>query len=680
MNYPKTRKDKISDIIFEKEVKDPYRWMEDENSKELREWVEDQNNFTDKYISKIPFFNKIENRLKKIWNYPSESIPIEKDNILYFFYNDGSKNQPILKSKTENSVKDKTVVDPNLFSKDGSKSIGELYFSNDNKYLGYTINDSGSDWQSIRVVILKNGSLINDSLEGVKFSGVEWFNNGFFYKRYLDIEASNRLSKENLNSKIYYHKLGDKQAKDTFIETPFKSKYISPWISVSEDKKMMFLYGSKGTYGNSLYYKNLNSGKNDWSCLIKDYESDIQVIKKIKNHIFVLTDRNSPYKRLVKISLEKLDEVNWITLIEGKEDEVLKEIKITGNKIFAHFYKDVLSSWKIYDLKGKFLEVLDFSGKGIIQGFNGDLDSKFTYFSFNNLITPHTIFKYDIKKNKSKIYKSSKIKFDSDKYIIKQNFYTSKDGTKIPIFLCHKKDLKLDGKRPTLLYGYGGFNISIEPFFNKSNIVLLENDGVYAIANIRGGGEYGERWHKEGMLEKKQNVFDDFIYGAKYLINNKITSQNFLGIHGHSNGGLLIGAVLNQRPELFRVAFPQVGVMDMIRYEKFTIGHAWNVEYGTIENKDHFYNIYKYSPLHNIDLTKNYPSILIYTADHDDRVVPAHSYKYAATLQSIKKKNHPVLIRVGKNVGHGFGKPINKMIKENAEMWAYFFFEIGLSY
>ena len=680
MNYPETKKDNISEIIFGKRIRDPFRWMEDEYSDETIKWVNQQNDLTDKYFNKIPFLKKIEDRLKNIWNHPSESIPIVKKDILYYFYNDGFKNQSILRSKSKNTLQTSTIIDPNLLSSDGSKSIGGLYFSNDDRYLGYTVNNSGSDWQEIKILRLEDQFLFKDSLKRVKFSGIEWYQNGFFYKRYPDTKTNKILSEKNFNSRIFYHTLGNKQDRDILVKTPFKSEYISPWVSVTEDEEVLFLYGYSGTYGNSLYYKNTNSKNNNWICLIEDYNSDSRVIRKIKNHVFIITDRYSPYKKLIKVSLDKLSEEDWITLIEGEENEVLKEIKIIGNKVFAHFYKDVISSWKIFNLEGEFIEEVKFPGKGIVNGFDGILSSKDTYYSFNNLITPHTIYKYDIEKNKSEIYKTSKIEFDSNNYILKQEFYKSKDGTKIPIFICHKKGLAMDGKRPTLLYGYGGFNISIEPYFNKSNTILFENNGVYAIANIRGGGEYGEKWHREGMLEKKQNVFDDFIHAAEYLINSGVTSKDYLGIQGQSNGGLLIGAVLNQRADLFKVAFPEVGVMDMIRYEKFTIGHAWNVEYGSIKEKKHFENIFKYSPLHNIDSLIDYPSMLIYTADHDDRVVPAHSFKYAASIQDLQNLKNPVLIRIGVNVGHGFGKPTKKIIRENAERWAYFFYEMGVLY
>lgn len=675
MTYPKTRKSNIKDFIFDEKIQDPYRWLENESSQETKNWIKAQNTLTDNYFSGIPFLEKIENKLKSIWNFPTQSLPITKDNILYYYHNDGSQNQAILKSKI-NGKEDRIIIDPNKLSSDGSLSIGGLYFSNDHKYLGYTTNKSGSDWQHINVIRLKDRTLIKDSLAGVKFSGIEWFNSGFYYKRYPEVKPDKILSNKNLDSKVYYHSLGTKQGNDILIETPFNSNEISPYIKVSKDEKILFLYGYKGTYGNSLYYRYANKKK--WICLINDFTSEIEVIDKINNHIYLLTDRNSPFKKLIKINLEKPDNLEWITIIEGTKNEVLKEIKITGGRVFAHFYKDVTSLWKVFNLKGKLINEITSPGKGIMDGFEGEMNSKFTFFSFNNLVTPTTIYKYNIATNKSEIYWTSKIPFESEKYILKQEFYASADGTKIPIFICHKKDLKMDGKRPTLLYGYGGFNISIEPYFNKSNIILLENNGVYAIANIRGGGEYGQQWHQDGMLEKKQNVFDDFISAANYLVKSKITSSNYLAIQGQSNGGLLIGSVLNQQPDLFRVAFPYVGVMDMIRYEIFTIGHAWSVEYGSIKSKKHFNNIYKYSPIHNIDPEKVYPSILVYTADHDDRVVPAHSFKYAASLQALENLKYPALIRIGLNVGHGFGKPTNIIIKEDAEKWAYLFHEMNI--
>ena len=680
MKYPKTNKENIIDIYHNKKINDPYRWLENDYSEETQSWVKEQNKFTDAYLSQIPFKNKIKKKLMSIWNYPIESMPIIKNEVQFYYHNNGLQNQSILYEKNKNKKIDSVVIDPNKLSKDGSKALGGIYFSNDTKYLGYSLNISGSDWQELNIIKLEDGSIISDDLKWVKFSGMEWFKEGFFYKKYPEKTEENILKGVNRNSKIYYHKLKTHQREDLEVETLFDSEYISPWVSVSEDEELMFLYGSKGTYGNSLYFNKTSLNNTEWFPLVKDFKSEISLVRKIKNNLFLLSDRNNSYNQLIKVSIEKYEESNWEIIVDGSSDEVLKEIQITGNKIFAHFYKDVYSLWKVFNLDGKFLYNIDSPGLGIINGFNGDFSAKKTYYTFNSLINPSTIYEYDIVANTSKIYKESKSAFNSEKYVMKQEFYKSKDGTLIPMFICHKKGLQMDGKRPTLLYGYGGFNISIEPYFNKSNSILYDNDGVYVIANIRGGGEYGEKWHKSGMLENKQNVFDDFIYAAKYLIKKNITSPNFLGIQGQSNGGLLIGAVINQNPDLFRVAFPEVGVMDMLRYEKFTIGYAWNVEYGSIEDQNSFKNIIKYSPLHNVDTNVTYPSMLIYTADHDDRVVPAHSFKYAATIQNLKTNKNPSLIRIGINNGHGFGKPTKTIINEHAEKWAYFFYEMGLKY
>lgn len=680
MKYPKTNKQNVIDIYHGKEINDPYRWLEDDYSEDTKSWVAKQNKYTDEYLNRIPFKNKIEKKLMSNWNYPTESMPIIKNEVEYYYGNNGLQNQAILYKRNKNQKISTVLIDPNKLSVDGSKALGGVYFSNDNNYLGYSLNISGSDWQELKIMKLEDGSLITDKIKWVKFSGMEWFKDGFFYKKYPETTEGKKLTEINKNSKIFYHKLKTSQKEDIEVKTLFDSENISPWLSISEDEELMFLYGSKGTYGNSLYFKKASLDKSKWFPLVKDFKSEISLVRKIKNSLYVISDRNNPFNQLIKISIDNYDESDWEIIIDGSSEEVLKEIQITGDKIFAHFYKDVYSLWKVFNLNGEYLYKIDAPELGIINGFNGDLSHKKTYYTFNNLITPSTIYEYDITSNTSKIYRESKSTFNTENYVMRQEFYKSKDGTLIPMFICHKKGLHMDGKRPTLLYGYGGFNISIEPYFNKSNSILYDNNGVYVIANIRGGGEYGEKWHKSGILEKKQNVFDDFIYAAKYLINRNITSPKFLGIQGQSNGGLLIGAVINQSPDLFKVAFPEVGVMDMLRYEKFTIGYAWSVEYGSIEDKDSFENIIKYSPLHNIDSTVTYPSMLIYTADHDDRVVPAHSFKYAAKVQSLENNKNPSLIRIGMNNGHGFGKPTIKIIKEHAEKWAYLFYEMGLKY
>ena len=679
MKYPKTKLSSVKEIYFDTTISDPYRWLEDDYSNETNDWVAKQNSFTDSYLRKIPFKESIEKKLKKIWNNPTESLPIFKNKIYYFYLNNGLQNQAVLYLKNKIDDKPKILIDPNSFSKDGSKSLGGIYFSNDNNYLGYSVNSSGSDWQEFRIIDLKTNIQLPDSLKWIKFSGMSWFENGFFYKQYPKVDKNSVLSENNIKPKIYYHKLGTQQVDDVLIYSLKNKPYISPWISISENEKYMFLYNSSGTYGNSLSFKESNLDETDWTTLVDDFISEISIIKNIDDSFIALTNRTNSYNQLIKIHITKPNEKNWEVLINGSKDEVLKEVKIVGKKIFAHFYINVTSVWKVFTLKGEYLYTIDLPGKGIVEGFNGDIDQMTTWYSFNNSVNPTTLYEFDIMKNSSKIYRKSTIDFKSENYILKQEFYPSKDGTLIPIFICHKKNIKMDGRRPTLLYGYGGFNISVQPYFNKTNTILYDNDGVYAIANIRGGSEYGEDWHKGGILKNKQNVFDDFAYAAKYLIKKNITSSDFLAIQGASNGGLLIGAVINQNPNLFRVAFPEVGVMDMLRYEKFTIGYAWSVEYGSVKEKENFDNIIKYSPLHNIKNGRGYPSTFIYTADHDDRVVPAHSFKYAATLQLAQGNNNPILIRIGENVGHGFGKPTNKIIKEQAEKLAFLFYEMGLN-
>jgi len=680
IKYPATIKDDVVDTYFDTTIVDPYRWLEDDFSKKTQLWVQKQNSLTNRYFRRITYKNKIEKRLKEIWDYPTVSIPFKKGNKLFYYKNDGLQNQSVLFNQDLLNGEEKIIIDPNKFSNDGSISLGGIYFSNNNQYMGYSVNNSGSDWREFFVLDLETGSLLEDHLDWIKFSGMAWHGNGFYYTRYPKPDSNQKLSGSNENSKVYYHHLGTSQTADEIIYYDPNTPRISPSISSSDDERFLFLYRFKGTYGNSLSFRDTWKETVGWTSIIEDFNSDIYIIDHVNGKLIAETDRNAPYKKIVEIDPQKPKERYWKTLISGTKDAVLYNADIVGGKIFAHFTKDVLSIWKVYDIDGNYLYNIDLPGKGIVNGFNGDKNQNITWYSFNNSVNPTIIFKYDILNNTSEIYEESKANFDNDNFVMKQEFYLSKDNTVIPIFLAHKKGLKMDGERPTLLYGYGGFNISIKPYFSKSNIILLENDGVYVIANIRGGSEYGQEWHEAGMLLEKQNVFDDFIYAAKYLFEEGITSPELLAMRGGSNGGLLVGAVINQEPNICKVAFPEVGVMDMLRYEKFTIGHAWSVEYGSVSVEKYFNNLIKYSPLHNIKKDTKYPSVLIYTADHDDRVVPAHSFKYAATLQTFQAGENPILIRIGKSAGHGSGKPTGKVIKETAEKWAFMFYEMGLDY
>ena len=680
LRYPNTDKVDVADTYFDTTISDPYRWLEDDHSKSTMAWVDKQNAFTNSYMRRIPFRRKIAKRLQDIWNYPSQGLPFKEGDKYYYFKNDGLQNQSVMYVQDTPNGEPEIFLNPNTFSRDGTIALGGIYFSPDHKYMGYSINNAGSDWQEFLILNLLTGERLPDHLEWVKFSGMAWRGNGFYYKKYPTPEEEEEFSGSNENAKVFYHRLGTPQSSDELIFYDPKSPKISPGISVTDDGRFLFLYRSSGTYGVSLAFRDTKYDQQKWTSIVDDYTCSIGIIDHIDGQLIARTDRNSPYKKIIRIDPEKPQEEHWVTLIEGTKEEVLSYVQLVGGKLFAHFTKDIISLWKVYDLNGKYLYDVELPGKGIVNGFGGKKDQMITWYSFNNSVNPPMIYQYDITENRSKVYRESEARFNRENYVLKQEYYSSKDGTMVPIFITHKKDLVMDGKRPTLLYGYGGFNIAIKPYFNKGNSILLENNGVYVIANLRGGSEYGQEWHESGMLLNKQNVFDDFIFAAEYLFEKGITSPDYLAIKGGSNGGLLIGAVLNQRPDICKVAFPEVGVMDMLRYERFTIGHAWAVEYGSVDEKDHFENLVGYSPLHTIRVGTEFPSVLIYTADHDDRVVPAHSFKYAATLQSAQTGKDPILIRIGKSAGHGAGKPTKKKIEEISEKWAFMFYEMGVGF
>ena len=678
LRYPVTEKGDTIDSYFDTTIADPYRWLEDDYSNSTKAWVSKQNAFTNSYMRKIPYRRKIEKRLTEIWNYPSQGMPFKKGDKYYFYKNEGLQSQSVLYVQDSPTSEAKVFMDPNQLSNDGTIALGGTYFSNDHKYMGYSVSIAGSDWRELHVKNLSTDELLPDHLKWVKFSGMAWRGDGFYYKRYPTPDENEELSAANELAKVYYHRLGTSQEADELIFFEPDKPKLAPSISVSDDERFMFLYRSSGTYGNMLAFKDTKSSEEEWTHIVDDLNSNCWIMDNVGDQLIAQTDRNAPFKKIVRIDPKNPQESNWETLIEGTQDQVLSSVNLVGGKFFAHFTQDVTSVWKVYDLDGNFLYDVDLPGKGIVGGFGGKKGQMITWYTFNNSVNPSTIYQYDIKQNISTVYKESEAKFDRGNFVLKQDFYPSKDGTMIPIFIAHKKGLKMDGKRPTLLYAYGGFNISIKPYFSKANSILYENDGVYAIANLRGGSEYGQNWHEAGMLHNKQNVFDDFIAAAEYLEKRGITTPNYLAIRGGSNGGLLIGAVLNQRPDICKVAFPEVGVLDMLRYEKFTIGHAWAVEYGSVAKKEHFKNLVGYSPLHTIQTGTNYPSVLVYTADHDDRVVPAHSFKYVAALQNGQGGSEPILVRIGQSAGHGAGKPTKKIIEEYAEKWAFMFYEMGL--
>jgi len=629
-------------------------------------------------MRRIPQVRKVKNRLREIWNYPWQSAPFIKGDKLYYYRNEGLQNQSVLYVQDKEGGIPKVLLDPNKFSSDGTIALGGTYFSNDHRYLGYALSSAGSDWQEFFIMDLSTGELLDDRLKWIKFSGMSWQDNGFYYTRMPEQKTEDEFTAANEHSKVYYHKLGTTQETDELIFYDPATPRISASVIVTEDERYMLLYRYRGTYGNSLAFRDTRRAEDGWTNIIDDYNSEITILDHVHGALIAVTDRRAPNKKIVRIDPEHSQEEHWVTLVEGTDEAVLQWANIVGNRLLVHFTRDILSEWKVYDLDGSYLYTVELPDRGIINGFGGSQDQSVTWYTFNNLITPETIYRYDIYSNTSSLYKASESSFKSGNYVLKQEFYSSRDGTKVPIFIVHKKNLYLDNRRPTLLYGYGGFNIAMKPYFSKALTVILENDGVYALANIRGGNEYGEKWHQGGMLFNKQNVFDDFTAAAEYLFIQGYTDPDYLAIRGRSNGGLLIGAVLNQKPQICRVAFPEVGVMDMLRYEKFTIGYAWAVEYGSVKNEANFTNLLSYSPLHNINTDIHYPSILIYTADHDDRVVPAHSFKYAAAMQRAQAGQDPILIRIGRNAGHGRGRPTRKIIDEYAEKWGFMFYEMGV--
>ncbi len=677
--YPVTQKGDTVDNYFGVEVADPYRWLEDDNSAETAAWVEAQNEVTFGYLEQIPYRHKIKNRLEEIWNYPKYSSPFKIAGKYYYYKNDGLQNQYVLYTQESIDGEPEALIDPNTFSDDGTVAMSGAYFSNTGDYLGYSISTAGSDWREFHVMDLKSREKLDDHLEWIKFSGISWVGKGFYYSRFPEPVEGDELSASNENSKVYYHKIGTKQEDDKLIfEDPANPK-ISNYVDATEDERFVILYRTKGTHGQAVKVMDLTEETPVFIDIITDYEDEQSIISNIDGQLLLLTTRNAPNQRLVLVDPKKPDEANWITVIPESE-HVLRSVSHVGDKLLVNYLQDAASHIFIYNIDGTLEKEIEMPTIGSVWGFKGHRNDTEVFYTFASFTYPSTIFRYDLTTGENSVFRTPEIDFDVNKYETNQVFYTSKDGTTVPMFIVHKKGLKLDGANPTLLYGYGGFNASETPFFSIVNTILMEKGGVYALANLRGGGEYGEKWHKAGMLHNKQNVFDDFIAAAEYLIDNKYTSPERLAIRGGSNGGTLVGAVMNQRPELFKVAFPAVGVMDMLRYHKFTIGWAWAVEYGSSDDEKHFENLYSYSPLHNIRDDVPYPATMITTADHDDRVVPAHSFKYAATLQEKHIGANPTLIRISTKAGHGAGKPTSKIIEEYADMWAFMFYNMGVKY
>lgn len=674
IKYPITQKKVVEDTYFETTIPDPYRWLEDDKSDETARWVKKQNEVTFDYLAQIPFRKQIKERMEKLWNYEKISAPFKRGDYTYYYKNNGLQNQSVLYRKDKNG-KEEVFLDPNTFSKDGSTSLSGVSFTKDGSLVAYSISVAGSDWNSIVIMDAVTKKKLEEDIVDVKFSGASWYKNeGFYYSSYDKPEGS-QLSAKTDQHKLYFHKLGTPQKSDKVIfGADQKRRYVGG--GVTEDARYLIISASTSTSGNELYIKDLTQPNSKIITIVDNFNSDNDLLENIGSKLFILTNRNAPNQKIVTVDASNPTPENWKDLIP--ETKNVLSASTGSGYIFANYMKDAVTQVKQYDYNGKLIREVKLPGVGTAGGFGGKKEETTLYYSFTNYITPGTIYSFDPKTGVSKEYQKPKVDFNSADYESKQVFYTSKDGTKIPMIITHKKGLKLDGKNPTILYGYGGFNVSLTPSFSVTNAVWLEQGGIYVVANLRGGGEYGKEWHDAGTQLKKQNVFDDFIAAGEYLIAQKYTSSDFLAIKGGSNGGLLVGAVMTQRPDLIKVALPAVGVLDMLRYHTFTAGAGWAYDYGTAEDsKEMFEYLKNYSPVHNVKEGVKYPATLITTGDHDDRVVPAHSFKFAAELQDKQKSENPVLIRIETNAGHGAGKPVSKTIEEAADMQAFTLYNMG---
>ncbi len=677
LTYPVTKKCDTSDIIFGVKVDDPYRWLENDTAAEVKAWVAEQNKVTDSYLSSIPYREQIKERLTELWNFERQSAPFTKAGKIFYYRNDGLQNQSVLYYKESEKAKEQIALDPNTLSKDGTVSLASLGISKDGKYLAYAISRGGSDWNEIFVKEIETGKELADHIEWVKFSGVSWYEDGFFYSGYAKPEKGMELSQANEYHKLFYHKLGNSQDKDVIVREDPKHPKRSFYASVTEDSRFLIVNESEANeMGNALYYKSLNDN-GPFVAIDPCFKNELGFIDNIDNKFYILTNKNAGRNRLIEIEAGNTDTSSWKDIIPESKD-LLTSVSLAKNRFICNFLKDAHSRIELYNTEGKFLGEVELPVLGTVNSFNTEAGSETCYYDFTSFNYPTTVYKYNVMTNRSEKIFSPKLDFKPEDYEVAQVFYPGKDGTRIPMFLTYKKGINLDGTNPTLLYGYGGFNINLTPSFSISRLLWLENGGVFAMANIRGGGEYGKAWHMAGTKLQKQTVFDDFIAAAEYLIREKYTSPQKLAIQGGSNGGLLVGAVINQRPDLFRVAIPQVGVMDMLRYHKFTIGWSWVTDYGSADDSTEFRYIYKYSPIHNIKDSVEYPAVLVTTADHDDRVVPAHSFKYIATLQEKYKGCNPVIIRIETQAGHGAGKSTTKAIEESADMLSFIMFNMDI--
>ncbi|MBL9169557.1 MAG: S9 family peptidase [Verrucomicrobiales bacterium] len=680
VNYPTTRRMEQTDNYHGTAVPDPYRWLEDDNSPETKDWTARQNEVTFAYLKSIPQRGAIKERLTKLWNYERYGVPSRKGNRYFISRNNGLQNQSVLYSMDRPEAEPQVLLDPNNLSADGTVALASTAISHDGNLLAYALSASGSDWNEWKVRDVRTGTDLSDHLKWVKFSGAAWTkdNKGFFYSRYDEPKPGETLKGVNYYQKLYYHRLGTAQSEDKLIYHRPDQKEWGFGGSVTDDGNYLIISVWQGTNPkNRVFYLDLSKPDSQVVELLNDFDASYNFVENDGPVFWFLTDLNAPRGRLIAIDTTQPQRSRWIEVIP-QAAETLQSVSVLNNQFVCSYLKDAQSQVNVFSLQGAPIRTLELPGIGSASGFGGERNDTETFFSFTSFTVPGVIYRHDLRTGQSTVFRQPKVDFDPADYETKQVFYSSKDGTRIPMFITHKRGLKLDGNNPTYLYGYGGFNISLTPSFSVSLLVWMERGGVYAMPNLRGGGEYGEEWHQAGTKLKKQNVFDDFISAAEWLIANRYTSSKKLAIAGGSNGGLLVGACMTQRPDLFAAALPAVGVLDMLRFQKFTIGWAWTSDYGSSDKQDEFQALYRYSPYHNLKAGTRYPSTLITTADHDDRVVPAHSFKFAARLQECHRGSNPVMIRVEMKAGHGAGKPTTKLIEESADKWAFLVRELDM--
>lgn len=677
--YPVTAKDNVVDTYFGVQVKEPYRWLENDTSKATSAWVKAQNKVTNDYLSQIPFRSALKKRLIALTNYPKYGSPFKKNGQYFFFKNNGLQNQSVLYRQATLTSEPEVLLDPNTFSTDGTVALHAQSFSKNGKYLGYSISRSGSDWNEIFVMEVATRQILPDHINWSKSSGISWQGDGFYYSAYDAPEPGKEYSNKNEYEKVYYHRVGQSQSQDQLIYENRKFPLRECYPIVTDDEKYLFITETETTTGNELLIKDLSVPDAKFELLAPGFDNDYSVVDHFNGKIYLLTNWKAPNQRLMEVDPAHPAQENWKEILP-ETSNVLVSVNIVGGKILADYLKDATNHGYGFDLTGKKLYEVKLPALGALSGLNGENDDNEAFYIFNSFTLPPTIYRFDVAKNVSEVFHKTEVSFNPDEYTSEQVFYTSKDGTRVPMSITYKKGMKRDGKNPLMLYGYGGFNISLNPTFTVNRIPFLENGGIYVVANIRGGGEYGEAWHMAGTKMHKQNVFDDFMAAAEYLISNKYTSSKKLAIDGGSNGGLLVGACMTQRPDLFAVAVPEVGVLDMLRYNLFTIGWSWTSDYGnSLESKEMFEYLKGYSPLHNVKAGVKYPATLVMTGDHDDRVVPAHSFKFAATLQAANAGKTPTLIRIDSKAGHGAGKPVGKVIEAQTDMWSFVMYNLGMN-